>query len=484
MLALGGLAAGPAQARARVPAPHITSVRCWPPEVCPNPRAVAPGKTVRFTGRNLSSGMVVRFPRRRGYGGRSRTVGARLRAQTGFFLARVPWSAKSGRVMIVTRDGLRSNAVGPITVKRKRIPPPAHASATALDGTGMWIWYVSRSSGGNPVAIAAQARRHAVRTVFVKSSDGTTWWSQFSPQLLAALKATGLRVCAWQYVYGKRPTAEAALGVRAAQTGADCLVIDAESQYEGKYAQAQIYTAALRDKLGLSYPIGLAGFPYVDYHPAFPYSVFLAPGRAQYNIPQIYWKAIGTTVDRAVSHTYLWNAPYGRQIFPLGQLYDRPPSSDVKRFRQLTAAYGATGVSWWDWQEASTGDWGAISASLPPAASPPPPGYPLLKRGVRGDIVVWAQQHLMSAGQTVSPSGTYDAQTEQAVRNVQTTSGLAITGQLDPTTWAALLRFEPKAVDWTKGTAAATSAAMRSGRRGPDSARLPAVRDEIHANRH
>src|SRR5207247_10498206 len=119
-------------------------------------------------------------------------------------------------------------------------------------------------------------------------------------------------------------------------------------------------------------------------------------------LPQIYWKAIGTTVDRAVAHTYLWNAAYGRQIFPLGQLYDRPRSSDVKRFRQVTAAYGATGVSWWDWQEASAGDWGAISRSAAPIAPPPPPGYPLLKRGVRGDLVVWAQQHLMAAGQTVS----------------------------------------------------------------------------------
>ena len=56
----------------------------------------------------------------------------------------------------------------------------------------------------------------------------------------------------------------------------------------------------------------------------------------------------------------------------------------------------------------------------------------------------------------------FDALTEQAVRNVQTTSALAITGQLDSTTWATLLRFEPKAVDWTKGRAAARSAA-RSG---------------------
>ena len=77
--------------------------------------------------------------------------------------------------------------------------------------------------------------------------------------------------------------------------------------------------------------------------------------------------------------------------------------------------------------------------------------------------------------------------TEQAVRNFQTASGLAITGQLDPTTWAALLRLQPKTVDWAKGKAAVVSAALRGGgnrRSGPRSAVLPSVRDEIDGKRH
>src|SRR5207245_9019790 len=111
-------------------------------------------------------------------------------------------------------------------------------------------------------------------------------------------------VGAWQVGSGNCPPAEAALGVRAAQTGADCLVIDAESQYEGKYGQAQTYVNGLRAAIGADYPLALAGFPYVDYHPAFPYSVFLGPNGAQYSLPQIYWKAIGTTVDQAFRQTY------------------------------------------------------------------------------------------------------------------------------------------------------------------------------------
>jgi hypothetical protein len=318
--------------------------------------------------------------------------------------------------------------------------------------------------------------------VFVKSSDGPTWWSQFTPELVSALKAGGLRVCAWQFVYGSRPTYEAALGVRAAQAGADCLVIDAESAFEGKYAQAQSYMAALRGKIGPDYAVALTGFPYVDYHPSFPYSVFLAPGAAQFNLPQIYWKAIGTTVDRAVAHTYTWNGVYQRPMYPLGQLYGNPKLEDVKRFRQLAAAYGATGLSWWSWQAASAAGWEAINAPVPAVAAPPIPAYPTLGHGSRGDVVVWAQEHLLAAGQPVKVNGAYDASTEQAVRTFQTVSGLAVTGQVDLATWPLLLRYPPAVVDWANG--ARVSTVRLRGRTGPASARLRPVRNELRSRNH
>ena len=53
--------------------------------------------------------------------------------------------------------------------------------------------------------------------------------------------------------------------------------------------------------------MALAGFPYVDYHPGFPYSVFLGPGGAQYNAPQMYWVDIGTSVNTVYAHTYAYN---------------------------------------------------------------------------------------------------------------------------------------------------------------------------------
>jgi Putative peptidoglycan binding domain len=363
------------------------------------------------------------------------------------------------------------------------IPPPIKApdpapAGSAFDGDGMWIWYASKSSGGSPDAIAARAEASGIETVFLKSSDGANYWSQFNAPYVAALKARGLKVCAWQYVYGRRPVTEARAGRRAIEAGADCLVIDAEIEYEGRYAQASTYMRKLRAYAGDDYPIGLAGWPYVDYHPAYPLSVFLGPGGAQFNVPQMYWKAIGVSVDEVFAHTYLYNSLYGRPIAPLGQTYGRPKGSELARFRELAAAYGAPGLSWWSWQASSAGAWNALGRELTPltAAIAPLPVAPLLKRGARGDMVVWAQQHLLAAAQTVRVNGRYDARTVRAVQAYQLASFLPVTGTLDVPTWQSLLAREPAAVRWRSGAGA--------GQPVPASAKLPARMREIPPKPH
>jgi hypothetical protein len=319
----------------------------------------------------------------------------------------------------------------------------------------MWIWYASKSSGGSPDAIAARAAASNIQTVFLKSSDGTSYWSsQFTPAYVRALKQRGLKVCAWQYVYGRAPITEARMGRRAIQAGADCLVIDAEIEYEGRYAQASTYMAKLRKYAGPTYPIGLAGWPYVDYHPAYPFSVFLGPGGAQFNLPQIYWHEIGVSPDVAVAHTYPENRVYARPILPLGQTYGGAPPAEIARFRQLAAAYGARGISWWDWQETTANGWAALTQPL----TPPPDiavdaTLPLFSAGAKGDQIVWLQEHLAAAEPQTPTTGLFDAQTVAALVAFQAARGLPQSGTTDPATWAALLALTPVAVDWTANAA-------------------------------
>jgi Putative peptidoglycan binding domain len=348
-----------------------------------------------------------------------------------------------------------------------------------LSGNGMWIWYLSRSSHGKLGAIAKKARAHHIDTVLIKSGDGTHYWSQFSPSVVSGLHSRGMNVCAWQFIYGTSPAREASVGAAAVANGADCLVLDVEGQYEGRYPQASLYMSSLRSQIGADFPVGLASFPYVDYHPALPYSVFLGPGGAQTNVPQLYWKDIGTTVDQGYIHTWVWNRIYGRPVAPLGQVYSRPKAGQIRRFRALAMSHGFSGVSWWDWQEAGKRQWKAISSPVSTASTGPYPSYPFLHVGSKGDFVAWAQQLLAGGGYSVPINGYFQATTQSAVYSFQASHGLPQTGNLDVPTWGPLLQNKPLAVTWTSGGAVAAGSRHGVVLPPPKSAKLPAVRDEI-----
>jgi hypothetical protein len=362
-------------------------------------------------------------------------------------------------------------------------PAPTTTPATPnnpLAGDGMWIWYVRKAQGGKPGRIAARARKRGIEVVLIKSGDGTKYWGQFTSSLVSALHARGIKVCAWQFVYGRNPSGEAAVAAGAVARGADCFVIDAEGHYEGKYVQAQTYIESLRARVGPDYPIALAAFPYVDYHPAFPFSVFLGPGGAQYNAPQLYWKTIGHAVDTAFTHTYVFNRAYDRPILPLGQVYLNPAAKQIRRFRSLALSHGMQGVSWWSWQHAGKRQWKAVGGGAGPVPGYLPyNSYPFLRQGSKGDLVAWAQQLLAGGGYTTPINGYFESPTRSAVLQLQAAKGITQSGNIDVPTWDALLQFEPLPVRWTRSGAYPARAGGRPVLTEPLSANLPARRYEI-----
>jgi hypothetical protein len=213
----------------------------------------------------------------------------------------------------------------------------------------------------------------------------------------------------------------------------------------------------------------------VDYHPAYPYSVFLGPKGAQFNLPQMYWGAIGVSVKEIYRRTYNYGTLYGKPIYPLGQTYGGVKADDIDRFRRYAQLYGATGVSWWSWQASPQYAWRTLKRPLPALPAdhqPKPPATPTLSRGARGDYIIWAQQHLADGGYDVSVNGVFDRATSRAVSDFQTVNGLDVTAKLDPPTWSALLgAHDARATRWSA-----------KGKR-PATAELPAVRNELRAIR-
>jgi peptidoglycan hydrolase-like protein with peptidoglycan-binding domain len=447
----------------------ISSAHCVPASNCgTKEHEVATHGTLLLGGKGLRSGQAVAFPHSWDARIASNSPSAHLHSSKLGLVVTVPAAAHSGQIAVMLGRGRKSNLYGPIKVVTHALHPPtpkpapvlapsgvaSTANGTALAGQGMWIWYLSASNGGSVASIAAQAKAAGVGTLLVKSSDGSTnYWSQFSKKLVEEVHAQGLKVCAWQYVYGTNPVGEAELGAKAVAEGAECLVIDAEAQYEGLYGAAQTYIDTLRAKIGPAYPLALASFPYVNDHPSFPYSVFLGPNGAQFNVPQMYWHDIGTSVAQVYVNTYEQNLIYGRPILPLGQTYGGVSGSEIVSFRSLASAYGSAGDSFWDWQETTATGWASMAQPLNTALTVPQPELtaPLLREGARGDQVLWLQEHLASAIPSQPTTGIFESATAADVKQIQTEHGLPATGETDAGTWGYALELPLVEVNWTGG---------------------------------
>jgi len=346
-------------------------------------------------------------------------------------------------VTVAAVVGLLATSASPARAAAPRASSYAPLTSTTrgpFSGTGMWIWYVSQAEHGNLVNIIARARNHKVRTVFVKSGDGSAYWNQFD-QVVGPLHQAGIKVCAWQFVYGNRPLDEAAVGASAVAAGADCLVIDAESAYNNRYNQATSYLVQLRSQIGMDYPVGLTSFAYPDYHPTFPYSVFLANGGAQWNLPQMYFKAFGQPIPTVFGHTFGWNQIYGRPIVPIGQTYLGVSKKLVTQFRRYARRYRVQGLSWWVWQDTKFSAWRAVGAKLKPGPTLAAPAiWPILIQGNQSDMVRWAQVHLLAAGIAINTDGKFSAVTTAAVNQFQLSRALPLNGTVDQLTWQALLK--------------------------------------------
>jgi len=324
---------------------------------------------------------------------------------------------------------------------------PGSASGAGLPapfrGTSLWV---VRASPEDAATLTAAARAAGARTLLVKAAEGASPEPQFTPTLVARLRAGGVGVCAWAFDSGAAPAAEAAAAA-AGGAQAGCLVVDAEGEYDCRYRAAQVFVRALRAQLGSSFPIALAGQAEVLEHPQFPYSVFLGPGGFDADMPQVYWLDFGQSVAAAFANSVPINSIYGRPIVPVGQLYNDPTPSQVASFGQESALYGLAGRSFFDVDSASGEDLAALGqASAGPARVRVRP--PTLHAGADGDEIVWAQELLDAAGARLPIGGFFGGQTERAVVRFQARHRLRRSGLLDAATWTALERLRAHEPSW------------------------------------
>lgn len=267
-------------------------------------------------------------------------------------------------------------------------------AALRLRGKGMWIWRIdqllkripSQPGPADPNArLADMAARGGLTHVLIKIADGATP-SNLGPggtdrvrPLVEALRAAGIGVWGWQFVYGLRPHADPAKVVdippelqaevairRIEQFGLDGFVVNAEGDFKGQPGRAGRYMERLRADLP-ELPIGLSSYRFPSLHPSFPWAEFLA--HCDLDMPQVYWfntppaDSLRRTLDE---HAGL---PHARPVFPTGAAYlmeggisATPEAIDAF----LTAArerFGLAGANFFQWNAAlDAGRWDAIAA--------------------------------------------------------------------------------------------------------------------------
>ena len=232
-----------------------------------------------------------------------------------------------------------------------------------LQGKGFFIWKIRDCEKGVPAAIAASAQSAGMSHVLVKIADGTGPFNiakegptDLVPPVVEALKAAGLQVWGWQYIYGYDPQGEARIAARRLkQLNLDGFAIDAEHEFKlpGRAAAARRYAQSLRSALP-SLPLALSSYRFPSYHRAFPWTEFLEV--CDYNMPQVYWEKAhnpGPQLKRCVAE--LTALQPSRPVIPTAPAYKangwRPTPKDYAEFFACVRELELAAMNFFSWDE-------------------------------------------------------------------------------------------------------------------------------------
>ncbi len=202
------------------------------------------------------------------------------------------------------------------------------------------------------------------------------------PPVVDAIRAKGLQVWGWHYVYGYNPSGEAAIAIsQVKKYNLDGYVVDAEIEYQqtGREAVARSFMSSVRSGLPNT-PIALSTYRWPSYHKTFPYAAFLE--KCDYNMPQVYWmQAHNPAYDLTKSYNeFKAMTPY-RPLIPTGAAFSEsgwtPTADDLRVFSDTAKSLGLTGCNYYSWDDCKgplPTQWNTIlNYSWPGDISVPPP---------------------------------------------------------------------------------------------------------------
>ncbi len=237
-----------------------------------------------------------------------------------------------------------------------------------LEGKGFFTWKIPNCEKGNPKQIASLASAAGLSHLVVKIADGPmvyngTWGdtTDYTTPLVSALRARGIKVWGWHYIYGDSPINEANVGIaRIRQYNLDGYVIDVEKEYKesGKKVAAKKFINQVRSAFP-KLPIALSSYRYPSLHPQVPWAEFLE--QCDIVMPQVYWMKAHNPADQLGRCVNEFQAKTpSRPIVPTGAAFRefgwQPTDSEVLEFVKKARELNLSAVNFWEWSDARSGN--------------------------------------------------------------------------------------------------------------------------------
>ena len=237
-----------------------------------------------------------------------------------------------------------------------------------LEGKGFFTWKIPNCEHGDAGQIAAHSKAAGLTHLVLKIADGTmiyngTWGdpTDYTTPVVKALRAQGIKVWGWHYLYGDYPNGEANVAIaRIRQYDLDGYVMDVEKEYKasGKKAAAKRFMTQVREACP-NLTIALSSFRYPSLHPQVPWTEFLE--HCDLNMPQVYWMKAhnpGDQLERCIKefqnkHPSLPVVPTGAAFREFGW---KPSDAEVLEFCNKAKELNLSALNFWEWSDARSGN--------------------------------------------------------------------------------------------------------------------------------
>lgn len=275
-----------------------------------------------------------------------------------------------------------------------------------LNGKGYFIWQIEKCAP-DAATLTQLATRAGLGHVLIKIADGDANYPLDDPsgvkerltrEGIQALRAAGIQVWGWTFVYGGKPEPEPQaqkFAARAKELGINGLCVSSVNlpgrKWSGAAATRFMQTLVTEAKnLGIANALfALSSSGSIRSNPEFPFDAFME--HCQFAIPQVYWIAKdGGDPVRQLQETfqdYQTRFPT-KAIFPSGsafagdqningeKFYWEARTDQMNMFLNQAMAMNFAAVNFWSWQNALEKRhlWDAIAAypyNKPVASAPP-----------------------------------------------------------------------------------------------------------------